>query len=138
MSPRMSGQFSRRGSKLSPNRSTTSGVSAISGSVSSMLTTRSAAACDACKSAKMRAMLLIGSKMPVAYCTNAASVPTETSCGTWNTSCPPFQSTSAVATAPRLVTIGMNSALSTAARTEAEHMIRVSCANSSQFARLRA
>ena len=85
----------------------------------------------------MRAMLLIGSKMPVAYCTNAASVPTETSCGTWNTSCPPFQSTSAVATAPRLVTIGMNSALSTAARTEAERMIRVSCANSSQFARSR-
>ena len=79
-------------------------------------------------------MLLIGSKMPVAYCTNAASVPTVSRGGAWNTSCPPFHRTSATATEPRQVTIGKNSALSAAARTDASRMVRVSSENSRLFA----
>ncbi len=62
MSPRISGQFSVFGWKLSPKRSITSGVSTMSGWVSSRVSTRSAAAWEDWSSAKIRAMSRTGMK----------------------------------------------------------------------------
>ena len=75
MSPIMGSQFSRLGSKEVPYLAITSGVSCMSGSVSIIVMTRSAAACEDCRSANMRAISRIGSNIDTLYDMNTFSVP---------------------------------------------------------------